>query len=104
MFNLDEAIANWRRQMLACGFSSVEDLQELESHLRDDVAAQVRTGMNVEQAYELAVARLGAPADLKKEFAKSQLHGAAQRRKTMEYFYFICATAAVLIDLWSLLS
>jgi len=103
MFNLDQAIANWRRQMLACGFKPV-DVDELESHLRDDLKAQVRSGANEERAFDLAIQRLGAPVELKREFAKSRLTEAAQLRKFPRYSYFICATAAILIDLWSLIS
>lgn len=103
MFNLDLAIANWRRQMLDCGFKSLKALEELEDHLRDDIEAQVRSGLNEEQALEQALRRLGTPAELKKEFAKSPRPAAAQHRKFLECFYFICAAAAILIDLWTLI-
>ena len=42
MFNLEQAISDWRRQMVACGFDSVDVLQELESHLRDHIAVPGR--------------------------------------------------------------
>ena len=44
MFDLDQAIVAWRRQMIAAGFNSAETLDELESHLRDDVE-QCRAGL-----------------------------------------------------------
>ena len=37
MFNLDQSITEWRRQMLAAGIKTPALLDELESHLRDDV-------------------------------------------------------------------
>jgi len=39
MFNLDEAISEWRKQMLAAGIKTPVPLEELETHLRDNVAA-----------------------------------------------------------------
>jgi len=42
MFNLEQAILDWRRQMAASGIKAPDVLDELESHLRDDVEAHVR--------------------------------------------------------------
>src|SRR2546427_8682508 len=70
MFNLDQAIADWRRQMLAAGIKTPVPLNELESHLRDDVEQQVRSGGNAQQAFESAVQRIGQAGALKGEFAK----------------------------------
>ena len=39
MLNLDQAIAAWRRQMSAHGIQTLEVLNELECHLRDDIDA-----------------------------------------------------------------
>jgi hypothetical protein len=70
MFKLDQAIANWRRQMVAAGVKSPASLDELESHLREDVERQTRLGTPPETAFELAMARIGEPTALKAEFAK----------------------------------
>ena len=43
MFNLNQAIAEWRKQMAASGINLPEALDELESHLREDVDQQVRS-------------------------------------------------------------
>ena len=45
-------------------------LDELECHLREDVAESVRGGSPPEQAWDAAVARLGSPAQLAGEFDK----------------------------------
>ncbi len=37
MFNLEQAIADWRRQMLAVGIKTPVPLEELEIHLRDEI-------------------------------------------------------------------
>lgn len=104
MFNLNQALATWRQQMVSGGITSPEVLDELESHLRDDVEEQVGAGAEAEKAFDAAVRRLGPAAALKKEFTKSRLPQAAQRRKFLGYFYFMGATVAVLINLWTLLS
>jgi len=70
MFNLDEAIAEWRRQMLAAGIKTPTPLDELESHLREDVEQQLRSGPGAEQAFEAAVQRIGKAGALKEEFRK----------------------------------
>jgi hypothetical protein len=70
MFNLEQSIAEWRRQMLAAGVKAPATLEELESHLREDLAALLRAGVPGEQAFPLAVSRLGNPAPLRTEFNK----------------------------------
>lgn len=67
MFDLEHSIAQWRRQMLAAGISALE-LDELESHLRDEVVHQMRSGLNGQLAFETAVSQIGQGAELKKEF------------------------------------
>ena len=71
MFNLDHAIAEWRRQMAADGVNRPEVLTELESHLRDDLEQQTQSGANAERAFETAVKRLGQAGVLKHEFDKA---------------------------------
>jgi prepilin signal peptidase PulO-like enzyme (type II secretory pathway) len=70
MFNLDQAVAEWRCRMLAAGIKTPVPLDELEIHLRDDVEQQVRSGSDAQQAFEAAVVRIGQPAALKREFTK----------------------------------
>src|SRR5687767_14241241 len=70
MFDLEQAIADWRRQMLAAGLKTPEVLDELESHLRDDVEQQERAGKNGQHAFEMAVQHLGQAALLECEFDK----------------------------------
>ena len=71
MFNLDQAIAEWRRQMLAAGIKTPGALQELETHLRDDVEHQILFGVSAEPAFDMAVQQLGNAHTLKAEFAKT---------------------------------
>lgn len=70
MFNLEQAISDWRREMLEAGVKSPEIVDELESHLREDVARRMETGTNVAEAFEEAVQGMGHGSLLKQEFAK----------------------------------
>jgi hypothetical protein len=71
MPNLDEKIAEWRRQMTAAGVKNPVLLDELESHLREDVEQQVLSGAQAQQAFEAAVRRMGRADALKAEFEKA---------------------------------
>jgi hypothetical protein len=68
MFNLEQSIANWRRQMLAAGIKSPVPLEELESHLREEIDEQIRSGIKEERAFEMAIQHIGHAELLKKEF------------------------------------
>jgi hypothetical protein len=72
MFNLEQGIADWRRKFKAEGLKISVVLDELESHLRDEVDALLQTGINEQQAFEAAVARIGDVQTLKGEFAREQ--------------------------------
>jgi hypothetical protein len=70
MFNLEQSISEWRRQMQSIGIKNPEILDELESHLREDLARRVQSGESEEQAFEGAVQGVGQASLLKHEFAK----------------------------------
>ncbi len=70
MFRLDQAVAEWRRKMTAGGVQSPAPLEELESHLREEIGALVSAGMPEDRAFQLAVSRLGSPGPLRTEFDK----------------------------------
>lgn len=79
MFNLDQAITEWRRQMAAGGLRTPAVLDELESHLREDVERQTRVGINEARAFETAVKNIGAAKVLKSEFKKSTFAGVREK-------------------------
>jgi leader peptidase (prepilin peptidase)/N-methyltransferase len=70
MFNLDKAIAEWRHRMLAAGIKTPVPLDELESHLRDDVEHQMKSGSDAQRSFETAVLRMGQAGALNREFMK----------------------------------
>ena len=72
MFGLEQSIAEWRRQMQAAGIKMPVPLEELESHLREDITQQIRSGLSAQQAFEIAVQRIGQPGVLKSEFQKAK--------------------------------
>jgi hypothetical protein len=70
MFKLEQSIAEWRRQMLAAGLKSGRRLDELESHLREEISTLKSAGASEAAAFEQAVARLGSPRLVCTEFNK----------------------------------
>lgn len=70
MFELEKAINGWRREMQSRGIKTAETLDELESHLRDDLEEQVRSGMPIQQAFDMARAHFGTTGSLETEFEK----------------------------------
>jgi hypothetical protein len=96
MFNLDQCIVEWRLQMIAGGIASPVPLDELESHLRDDVAEQVRLGVGAPQAFEAAVQRLGHAHSLKLEFNKV---GTVERKQMKRVLAVIAALFGMVFGL-----
>jgi ClpA/ClpB-like protein len=70
MFNLEQSISEWRGQMQSAGVKNPDIVDELESHLREDLARRVQSGESEEQAFEGAVQGVGQASLLKQEFAK----------------------------------
>jgi len=69
MFDLEAAIAEWRREMRAAGIKGAA-LEELESHVRDDAQRRIRDGVSPKRAFEEAAGQLGPADALKSEFTK----------------------------------
>jgi hypothetical protein len=102
MFNLEQAIADWRRRLVIGGIQSAAILDELESHLRDDLEEQVRSGIDPRQAFETASRRLGPVATLRQEFMKAgELHSTWQR-SFLHGLYWVGAAIVLLMDTWIL--
>ena len=73
MFNLEQAIADWRQQMLGAGIQSPVPLEELENHLREEIEQQMAAGLNAEKAVVAASQKIGRMEALKTEFAKADV-------------------------------
>jgi len=70
--NLEENISDWRRQMLAAGIKTPVPLEELESHLRDEIERQIKSGLSAQAAFEISIRQIGQPKTLNNEFKKSE--------------------------------
>jgi len=71
MFNLEQAVADWRRQLISAKIQTPVTLDELESHLREEIEQQMKSGRDAEQAYKNAVQHLGEINALKTEFKQA---------------------------------
>ena len=71
MFDLEQAIADWRRQMLAAGIKTPAPLEELEIHLREEIERQMKSGLNEQQVFNCATRQIGEAGVLKSEFIKA---------------------------------
>ena len=70
MFDLEQSIAEWRKHMLAAGIKTPVPLEELEIHLRDNIAQQMQSGLSAQQALGIAVKKIGQAPELNMEFKK----------------------------------
>jgi hypothetical protein len=70
MFDLEEAVAGWRVQMQAAGIMSPALLDELESHLRDEIQRLIGSRVTQDEAFQRAARELGNGAELTQEFSK----------------------------------
>ena len=68
-------IQNWRENFAQSPALRRENLEELESHLRDSIALLQARGLNAEEAFLIAGRRTGAVNRLEPEFCK--VNGAA---------------------------
>ena len=87
MFNLEEAIIEWRQQMLAAGIQAPVPLEELESHLREEIKQQMKSGISAQTAFQTAMEKIGQGSLLKSEFKKAGRLDRIQLRKKTGYFY-----------------
>jgi hypothetical protein len=87
MFNLKQAITDWRQQMLDAGIQSPVLLEELESHLREEIERQINSRVNPQAAFQIAAERIGPGNLLKTEFKKSGSEDKIKLREKAGYFY-----------------
>ena len=67
MFQLEDRIRDWRRAVGSEGVCSTADLEELEIHLREEMAHLTETGLYQEEAFVIAARRLGEVQGLTQE-------------------------------------
>src|ERR1700754_2646558 len=77
--DLDQKITAWRQQMMAGGIRNPAILDELESHLREDIERQTQAGDSEPVAFASAVKRIGPPGVIQREFGKTRLSRALEK-------------------------
>jgi hypothetical protein len=68
--SLEEQIDQWRSYLLRRQAIHSVDVAELEDHLREQVAVLIDAGLSTDEAFLVAVKRMGALDDLSREFAR----------------------------------
>ncbi len=58
--------------MLAAGIKTPVPLEELETHLRDEIERQMKSGLDAQAAFEISIRQIGHPEMLNSEFKKSE--------------------------------
>ncbi len=99
MFDLEQSIVEWRKQMLAAGIKSPAPLDEFESHLREEIEKQIKSGQNAQWAFENAVKSIGRGVELKKEFKKA---GESLAVRLVKLMSIGCGALSFMFSLWVL--
>ena len=103
---LEEQIAQWRGYVRRRRAMEGPDVEELEGHLRDEVAGLTHAGLATDEAFLVAVKRLGSLDALSREFAREHSErlwkqlvvgvdeaGPASRVSRRKEFYVVLALA-----------
>ena len=88
IFDLEQAIADWRRQMLAAGIKTPVPLEELESHLREEIGRRMKSGVTAQQAFEDSLQQIGQANLLKNEFEKVDEAKKLRERRSIQIVFF----------------
>lgn len=70
MFNLNEEVIKWRNALAQSEAFGGADIDELESHLREEIERLAAAGLSEQEAFLVAGRRLGDTRSLESEFAK----------------------------------
>ncbi len=86
MFDLNTAISAWKQALEYNRIYTPDDIEELESHIREQVATLVRDGAEEETAFRTTIRDMGdlglAETEYKKVFVGKMLKGDNLRRET----------------------
>jgi len=95
MFNLEQAILEWRRQMLAAGVKTPVPLEELEIHLREDIEQRTKSGSDEQTAFTAAVQKIGSGCTLRNEFQKLEPARGSRRQYFFLEIMFLAGTLLI---------
>lgn len=102
MSDLEQSISHWRQQMLAAGIQTPVPLEELEIHLREEVEQQIKTGLSVQAAFNLAAERIGHCNQLNDEFIKARGLNKMKSRKLAGCFYVASLGVLMLVATYAM--
>ena len=94
MFQLENAITNWRNGLLDNQNLTNSNIDELEGHLRDEIDSLVLAGLNEEEAFMVSTHRMGDQQTVGAEFAKIN-PSLVWRRRTFWMFFGILVSMVV---------
>ncbi len=92
MFNLEQSIAEWRRQMSAEGIKTPVPLGGWESHLREEIERQTKSGLDEAEAFRTSVQKMGQARALENEFKKVEATKDERDWKLKQKLILICAS------------
>jgi hypothetical protein len=70
MFQLNKSLEDWRRKLTNSNSLTKSDVDELESHLLDEIDALKEKGLTEEESFFVACGRIGSTDLLSNEFSK----------------------------------
>jgi hypothetical protein len=80
MFDLEKKINDWKNNLLGTGSMLESDVQELESHLRDQITDLLQSGLSEKEAFWVAQNRMGNTDGIRTEFKKVNGNGLWRER------------------------
>lgn len=98
MSNIGQRIRDWRDTLARSEAFEAGDLDELEDHLRDEMANLVAVGLSEVEAFEIATRRLGSVDALDNEFRKVNAEAIRGRRiqwMLAGYLAVVCVVAVI---------
>lgn len=113
---LDAEIAEWRARVARSGAVSATDADELEGHLREELAALQAVGLAPDEAFLVAVKRLGGVDRITAEYAREHSErlwkqlvlghdeAPAEQRASVTRMAVVAAGAALLIEAFRLVA
>lgn len=72
MFDLEQAIQDWKMTFRPDGSIGADGVREVETHLRESIERLQDSGLSTHEAFVIGVHRMGSTTDLEAEFAKNQ--------------------------------
>ena len=70
MFNINEQIKHWRLHLSSTGAYRNSDIDELESHIHEEMPRLKKKGLTDEESFLVAIHRIGDRDNLSNEFQK----------------------------------